>query len=391
MNDSTENALLFPNRAWGHFAARWEASLGNPDVLRGMKACGINLAGLVLPEHLDAVHAAGLKAIVFDPRSYAYEFRSVSEAEARPRLESLVKDVGQHPALAGYYVKDEPHVSEFAGLALVGRLLREIDPKHWAYFNLFPDYASQEQLGVETYEEYVESYLQIVRPPFLSYDHYALFENAPLRKSYFANLEIIRAASLRHNLPFWNIVLANAHFTYAEPTSASIRFQAFTTLAYGGKGISWFTYIAPEVGNYRAAALDQFGNYTATWSYLEHVNLQIAQLAPVLVRLQSRRVYHFGEVPEKGRPAPASALVRSIRALHQQFLVGELQHLDDGSDYLIVVNKDLTHSTNYALELSEPGIKIERVSPFQGTLQPLGGEDDWLASGQGALLRLARA
>ena len=75
-------------------------------------------------------------------------------------------------------------------------------------------------------------------------------------------------SALRHALPFWNIVLSNAHFNYAEPTPAGFRFQAYTTLAYGARGISYFTYFAPPAGDYRLAAIDQFGNKTATWDAL---------------------------------------------------------------------------------------------------------------------------
>jgi hypothetical protein len=380
---------FFPNLAWGFFNSKWEASLSNPSVLQGMKECGLNLAGFVLPQDLDRVYEAGLKAFVYDPRTYQYDFRKVDEDQAKENAASLVKEVGNHPALAGYCIKDEPHVDEFPGLAIVAEAYRRVDPQHLAYINLFPNYASQEQLGTETYEEYVERYIEVVRPQFVSYDHYALFENAPLRSGYFANLETIRRLSKKHGLTFWNIVLGNAHFTYAEPTLASLRFQAFTTLAYGGRGISWFTYIAPEVGNYRLAPLDQFGNRTATWVALQNVSLQIEQLAPVLLNLHSERVYHFGNLPDHCRPTPASAWVKTIHGSHSEFLAGEFIHEGNGDHYLILVNKDLKYSSNYRLELSDPTWKIERVSPFNGRLESMASEDDWLAAGQGVLLRLA--
>jgi hypothetical protein len=382
------NYDFFPNLAWGFFNSKWEASLGNPAVLSGMKDCGLNLAGFVYPEDLDLVHQAGLKAFVYDPRTYQYDFCKVDENQARENAASLVKEVGSHPGLAGYCIKDEPHAQEFPGLAIVAEAFHQADPHHPAYINLFPNYATQEQLGMETYEDYVERYIEMVQPQFVSYDHYALFENAPLRPGYFANLEVVRRLSMKHNLPFWNIVLGNAHFTYAEPTLAGIRFQAFTTLAYGAKGISWFTYIAPEVGNYRLAPLDQFGKRTPTWYYLQNVSLQIEHLGSVLLTLHSERVYHFGELPGGCRPAPASALVKKIHGDHSEFLVGEFTQENTGDLFLILVNKDLTHSTHYRLELANPAWKVERVSPYNGRIQPMATEDDWLAGGQGVLLRL---
>ena len=44
------------------------------------------------------------------------------------------------------------------------------------------------------------------------------------------------------NRPAENIVLSVAHFSYREPNAADLRFEAYTTLAYGGRGLSYFTY-----------------------------------------------------------------------------------------------------------------------------------------------------
>ena len=49
-----------------------------------------------------------------------------------------------------------------------------------------------------------------------------------------------------------------------------------------------FYLLRTEVGNYRMAPVDQFGNATQTWDHLQNVNLQIAKLAPTL-RLNSMK------------------------------------------------------------------------------------------------------
>ena len=40
----------------------------------------------------------------------------------------------------------------------------------------------------------------------------------------------------------WNCILANAHFNYMEPSDATFNLQMYSTLAYGGRGIQYFTY-----------------------------------------------------------------------------------------------------------------------------------------------------
>ena len=370
---------FFPILAWGN-------TPGDLDTLKEMAECGINVAGFAAPEHLDLVQQAGLKAFVRDGRASGYDFLNMNLDAVSANVVSLTQEVGSHPAVFGYYLKDEPSAELFRGLAAVAKTFMAATPDKIPYINLFPNYANQQQLGAETYEEYVEKYVTIVDPPIISYDHYALMEYEPLRKGYFANLETIRRASLKYKRPFWNIVLSNAHFRYREPSAADIRFQIFTTLAYGGKGISYFTYFAPHSGNYRMAPIDQFGNRTPTWYYVQNVNLMVQKLAPTLLKLTSTGVYHVGNVPEGCTELPGNTLVRAVHGI-TDFLVGEFIH-SDGFKYVMLVNKDFHRSTNFRLELSDPGATLQRVSPYTGQLYNLAGENDWLAAGQGVLLRV---
>lgn len=129
-------------------------------------------------------------------------------------------------------------------------------------------------------------------------DHYALLGDGTVGAGYFRNLETMRAEALRSNLPFWNIVLSAAHYNYADPTDAGLRFQLYTTLAYGARGISYFTYFTPNIGNYRLGPIDQFGHKTATWDMLRNVNLQLHRIGPAYVKLRSLGVFHYPDVPE---------------------------------------------------------------------------------------------
>ncbi len=254
----------------------WSGVPGDADTLREIRQCGFNLAGFVAPEDLDAVADAGLKAIVsFGPTHVGDSKIDRDEAAIAKDVDPLAERTAKHPATFGYNLRDEPNVRMFPALGRYVAAFRKAAPNARSYINLFPNYASPQQLGTDTYEQYLEKFVTTVKPPFVSYDHYALMDDGTLRGGYFQNLEAVRKVALAHNLPFWNIVLSNSHFRYAEPTSAGLRFQAYTTLAYGARGISYFTYIAPNSGNYRLAPIDQFGHKTPTWEMLRNVNLQI--------------------------------------------------------------------------------------------------------------------
>ena len=214
----------------------WNRAASDAATFQKMRECGLTVAGFVSPKELDLCHAAGLQAIVSDPRVSNYDWRNVDETTARKNIASLVAEVGQHPAVYGFYLRDEPGAELFAGLGKVSALVKELAPGKWPYINLFPNYANAQQLGTASYEEHLEKFIATCQPTQLSYDHYALMDDGSLRHGYWQNLEAMRAAAKRHSLPFWNIVLTVAHFNYREPTAADLRFQVYSTLAYGGRG-----------------------------------------------------------------------------------------------------------------------------------------------------------
>jgi hypothetical protein len=362
----------------------WDGPPNDLAVFKGMKECGLTIAGFVPPAGLDNCHAAGLKAIVSDERTSGYDWTNVDAATARKNVTELVELVKNHPAVYGYNLRDEPSASFFPGLATVSSVVKELHPGAWPYINLFPNYAHASQLGTPDYESYVESFVEVCQPPILSYDHYALYEGGGMGDKYFANLETMRRVAQIHKLPFWNIVLTVGCLNYREVSLADLRFQAYTSLAYGVRGIGYFKYFSAPVGNFRQAPIDHFGGKTATWELLRNVNLQVQKLAPTLLKLKSDRVYHFGEIPTGCTGPDDQSLVAGIPG---KMVVGDFTH-EDGSRYVMIVNKDFARSIVCAPQFRKAPSKVEQVSPFHGALHPYEGEYTWLAPGQGALLKL---
>lgn len=372
-----QDAAMFPVMAWNRVP-------GNATMLARMRECGLTVAGFVQPAHLDLAHAAGLMAIVADTRLTNFDWRRLDVHQAREHVAAVVAEVNDHPAVCGYYLKDEPNAEEFPGLAVVADEVRRLAPGKWPYINLFPNYATPDQLGTANYPQYLEQFVVTCHPPILSYDNYALMEREDVRMSFWTNLEQMRAVSQAHGIPFWNIVLTVAHFTYREISAADARFQVFTTLAYGGRGLSYFTYFAPQTGNYRMAPIDQFGHQTPTWYYLQHVNLQISRLAPTLLQLTSDEVYHFGTVPEGSRGPSEQSLVTGASG---DILAGDFTHAN-GTRYVMLVNKSFHDSQWVYVHYRTPPAQVSLVSPYTGREVPFDGEHCVLAPGQGSLLKL---
>ena len=157
-----------------------------------------------------------------------------------------------------------------------------------------------------------------------------------------------------------------------EPSDATFHLQVYSTMAYGGRGIQYFTYFAPTVGNYRLAAIDQFGNRTGTWEMLRRINNEIHALAPTLIQLRSTGVYHYPDVPEQGpaaRSEPADQVGRDDAGicarprLGARFLIGEFED-QRGRPYFMIVNKDLAQSFRFRVELKREGQAHSHVALF---------------------------
>jgi len=170
--------------------------------------------------------------------------------------------------------------------------LKEKDPQHPAFINLLPNYCPLPALGTKTYEEYLSRYVKEVRTPFFSYDNYfSALPKPEARRAWVQNLEIARKVSLESKVPFWQIVLVTQHFGYASPTIADLRYEAFQTLAYGGRGVLWFTYWSPEASDksakWRHAMIDAAGKRDPHFDEVRTVNRELRALGRELLRAES--------------------------------------------------------------------------------------------------------
>ncbi|HEY1787891.1 MAG TPA: hypothetical protein VGJ73_07030 [Verrucomicrobiae bacterium] len=363
----------------------WNEVPDDRGMIDQIKQCGFTIAGFVSPDALETCHKVGIKGIVYDPSIYQYDWAKLDAETARQKALPVIVAASKSPALYGYFLCDEPGAGAFPGLAIMTGLIHDTTPQSPAFVNLFPNYAGPDQLGASTYEKYIDDFASTVHPAQLSYDHYALMDDGTLRDGYWANLMQMRAAAQKYNLPFWNIILAVAHFHYRIPSEADLRFEVYSSLASGARGIVYYSYFAYKVGNYRGAAIDQFGHATPTWNNIQNVNLQIQNLAPTLLNLTSDAVYHFGKVPSGCQGAGANSL---IAGMDGDFGVGDFTHFN-GTRYVMIVNENLLTSVSCLPKFRHAPKSVKMISPYTGQAEPFEGEQTWLAPGAGVLLELS--
>jgi len=284
---------------------------------------------------LDLCGEVGLKAMIADARMVT----SLDAPDARGKLDAIVSDYGSHPALHGYFVVDEPSAEAFAKLAEVVAYLKTKDPVHPAYINLLPTYAAPwTQLGTKTYEEYVDRFVDIVRPQVLSYDHYPFIRGYD-RPDYALNLAIVRNTAARGKLAFWQIAQVVQHYDYRAVTEGELRFQAMQTLAFGGRGLMWYTYWYPgeSVDSVKHAMIEYDGSRNPNYERIKSINADAKAIGNELLPAQSWATYHVGAGGQYAMPPELKSPVEIETAGR---LTAGVFHHPDGRTLAIVANRD---------------------------------------------------
>jgi len=91
------------------------------------------------------------------------------------KSEEVVRQIRHHPALGGYFLRDEPSTADFASLTAWVKRVQAVDTSHPCYINLLPTYATPAQLGVPTYQQYVDRFVAELPVPLLRQPLYRRF------------------------------------------------------------------------------------------------------------------------------------------------------------------------------------------------------------------------
>jgi hypothetical protein len=328
----------------------WCPPPADKEILSRVAKEGFNLTWT--DEHgLDVAHDQGLKAMLQDDLITP---RTLLSAKQRAKLDALINRVKNHPALEAYFIADEPGALHFNSLGQLVAYLRERDPNHFAYINLLPVYAPNKQLGTsgppqKAYEEYLRRYIAEVRPSLISYDHYHFFKNND-GDQYFLNLELISKVARDNKLPFMNIIQASSYEkSWRLVNAGELRWLVYTTLAYGGRGISYFLYWGPKA----YGGLYQDGVKTPLADAVSILNKELFAQSSVLMDLEHLGTYHSGHLPSGASPVPVSSPVQFLRK--DDFVLGLFGKSNKVTTFMVVNRNYKDQAT--ALIALKPHIK----------------------------------
>jgi hypothetical protein len=327
---------------------------------------------------LDYCQSVGLKALVMDGRMV----HAIGGSEANKNtLDAIIKDYSDHPALFGYHIVDEPGAGAFPGLGEVVAYLKEKDPKHPGYINLLPTYGRDfGVLGTATYEEHVRKYADIVKPFAISYDHYHFTYKGGDRPDFFENLWTVRKVALEHKLPFWNIVLVTQHFDYRHLNEAELRFEAMQTLAFGAKGLLWFTYWMPAIEGWKHSIINADGTRDPHYDIVKKINADVLAIGNELIKCDSTEVFQPGTAVTTAPSIAANSPPRKpsanspIKVLDEADLTVGVFKAKDDKRLALIANRNykgetksraLVQPVNAAVEVFDPARKLWSQAPIR--------------------------
>lgn len=259
---------------------------------------------------------SGLKFLVAD-RTVTNAINDYATTKNPQQIEAAmdaIESYYDYPAYAGQLLIDEPGRSKFDTVkAFIDAYKDNYPGKQW-HVNMFPSYA-EGGAGVP-YEQYVSDWLELVQPNYYSYDSYPLLVpdvNNPFTRyeieDYYYNLDILRAKTAERRIPLWSFIQTLGISgtpgvpDKRTPSREDIRWQVFTNLAFGVKGIQYFCYWTPGNGSesFTDALIDQQGQKTERYDYVKELNGEILSFGEQLLQCDSKGIILNAKKPDEDR------------------------------------------------------------------------------------------
>ncbi|NJP45473.1 hypothetical protein [Actinacidiphila epipremni] len=245
----------------------------------------------------------------------------VSPSDAEVSLRAVLSTYQGYTSFAGLNLVDEPAANRFTTLAALVDTVRRISPTALPYINfrrLGQPYGAWGTPGMDaaTYARYVQEGLDAITPSLLCYDRYPLYPDGADDPDYFQNWAIVRDAGLRAGIPTWIYIQSLQYAGHRLPTAAELAWQVNISLAYGAKGVQYFTYWTPDPSRGTGfvpaqGLLTVAGERTPLYDAAKQLNT--GWLRPAgreLKPLVSESVVHAGDTP---LPAGATAFAPDER------------------------------------------------------------------------------
>ncbi len=356
----------------------WDIPFDYDYYFKDLYDCGFNLTSFIDYKYVKLAKKYKLKSVVNSFVDRSIEDYNERAKDFTKKFKSALK--GNLEDVYFIYISDEPQANEKNRdelSALCDAIFSDLKCK--PYVNLLPNYASNEQLGMGNYEDYLDYFTKACKLDYISYDNYAFFTDPiPDRPNisvtergawfdedrFYSNLESVKAVADRNRVSFINTIQSSRFMGVPDVDKYILMVQGWSTLAYGGRGISYYTFVVPNYADCGDAAYDKYGFKTPVWTYIANMNYAIHNIGSVYKNLKNINVFHVGNVPKGCKDQSSAINVKNLN-LHSvngkaNVLVGEFVDRE-GKQYAMVVNKNPKYSVVVDIKFNK-GDKIYRVN-----------------------------
>jgi len=293
-------------------------------------------------------------------------------------IATLVQHYKDHPAVLGYNLIDEPFGELYPMLKETSDKIKALDPDHMIYTNHYAlndegtHYFSLEGTPPMGYEAYYKDWIA-TNPDIISYDYYPFKKQGFDDKVHYQTLEFFRTQSLLNEIDFWAYIQSVAYdiFDILEPNEPQMRFQIYSTLAYGAKGYVYWTYGTPtgdepELAFIHGAIIRSDGTKNDTYEYARKINGEVLSIGSVLLSLTSVGVYHTGKIPPFTTPLPDDFFWQLAEENAALPLI--ISHFEDeaGRAFIMIVNRDMEQAQPISFLLSGKLQAVKEVCKATG-------------------------
>lgn len=298
---------------------------------------------------------------------------NVAAVMTTEKLETALSEFAGHESFMGFELQDEPTVAQTVTL---NKTVKAFEASRYAYldmyYNALPDYAEPTSLSGSidygiTFEEYCRGYIENLEATYFSYDYYPFGKYGTISQNYITCMATVRNVCEDMGVPFWTYIQCGADFGYGLkeciPDEDRFRWNVATCLAYGAKGIQYFTlsqwsgfYDAikdndPEAET-RVGMIGAKNNINQWYYYAKDANAHIAAVDSILMNATNMGVIFNGTSPVKqstGREVITSEKFRQLIAVEgSSALVGCFDY--KGGTALYVVNNSVTKKGTIRLD-----------------------------------------
>lgn len=351
-------------------------------------AMGVYVPGSKLSDQIFSAAASNeLKTHIF--------YRWNEKVEDDAFLKGLKEFRSKHPGIVGISVGDENIPAAFERLGPLLEKVRKIAPDALVYHAMRGIDIQKEYILPGHYETYVDQAISRLKPDVLMFNMYPFYRKG-LAEHFFRNLEVVTSKARKAGVPCFNWLqgfafLETDKWPHQPPSESEIRFQAFVSLAYGCKGLSYWTY-ASHYHPYGQSIIDRSGGISPIGKSIQRVIPEIKTLGEKMKVLADKGAYycpssyHNGKEWIKHIPHGVRVLTKESLPIVRKvdvsdgkwgFLIGVFED-EDGGLYLMVVNCNHGYKKSametagaITIQLSDQVQSLSRVGRNTGVLEDL--------------------